>query len=481
MSQRIALGALAYFGLAVWVGAQDFEALARRLPETGNALGLIDFKAILDAPLARAENWSSKAELINLPSSISRLALSGAFSPAVAQHEWRYGVAELTGPLEIDELARKVGGAATTIADRPALMTMEQMAFVQLAPTEIALDFAANRQDLTRWIRVAQSNTTLVLSEYLRDFVKVNAAAPIRFALDTRDLFDPAGVRRSLRGMSALANDRGNVERVAALIDSMRGISLTVRVNQDIRASLRLDFGREISRERVPVDEVLRAALKEQGLYLPDFDQFRTEVRGRSVFFEGTLSEAGLRQALTALLDTRHSLHSLGTDSAFSPGAEGLDSAVSRSRRYFNGVLNLIDDLRRQKRSLRTTREYAHWYEHTARRIDQLPLVGVDERLLDFGAQVAEKLRAMAWSLRGVRIDVNQLSSHRRSGSTAGGWGFGPGPGGVFFNNNFADVAQAQSNVVAAGARDRVALWSQIDAAIGQTRRDMSRQFGVEF
>jgi len=166
------------------------------------------------------------------------------------------------------------------------------------------------------------------------------------------------------------------------------------------------------------------------------------------------------------------------------------DSPAAASKRYFNGVNNLVEDLRKEMYNLRTSKEFAYWYEHTGRKIDQLPVVNVDEALVNYGGTISDKFRAMGASCRGQLIDVNNLMSYQRSGSsvgavgaygTVGGYNVGYASGGAWFNNNYADVAQAQSDVVAKAAKGRVEIWKSIDQNTGDIRRAMSRKYSVEF
>lgn len=467
--------------------AADFESLARRLPENCNAVGLINMKALLDSPMGLAQRWAGRsAELTNIPPTVNEMAIGGVFNPAAGLHDWRFGVARMTRAFSMDEVAKKFGGTVSTVAGQKAVFTPTNMAIVDLGGNLLGLHTASNRQELARWLRMNESAQTLVLPAYLRDFVKDTSAAQVRMALYTDNLFDPEGVKRALGNIKALGGNADRIAQVAGQIAMMKGMSFSIRVDNEIRGTLKIDFAGDVSNLSDIADAVIREALQEQGLYLPDFDGFKTQVRGSSVFFEGTMTEAGLRQAMTLLNATQPSVHSV----VDSPGEQSMDSPAAVSKRYFNGVTGLIDDLRRQMRRLQNSREFAHWYEHTARRIDQLPVVGVDDELVNFGGTTADKLRALAQSVRGVQIDVNKLNTYRRSSTTvsaaggvgtAWGYGFGYATGGAYFNNNYADVNQMQAEVRATGARDRVDVWNQIDASLGQIRRDMSRKFNVDF
>ena len=85
---------------------------------------------------------------------------------------------------------------------------------------------------------------------------------------------------------------------------------------------------------------------------------------------------------------------------------------VSASRHYYNAVEVLIQDL---KKTLRKERDNdAVWNERYARKIDRLPVLNVDEELLAFGADTAERFRNIALSKRsaGVRAGVRKSNTY---------------------------------------------------------------------
>jgi hypothetical protein len=473
MTRRLCLALAVSLALAAIAAAIDYPEMAKRFPENVNTIGLIDLGALNNSELGKALGWALKPELTNLPETVGKLAVAGRFNPA-AGHQWQYGVAELNRDVSAEEIARRRKGTVTTVGSRQAVMTPQHMAIIELGKRLVGIMMTTNRQEIRRWVDIGDAASTMSVNPYLRDFIKETSAAQLRFGLDTADLFDPQGVRRALAALPAMADKKDQVEAIASHISNMKGVNF---------GSLRVDFDSDVSSLSGMAADLIKDVLQEQGLWLSDFDSWKADVRGKTIYFSGKMTEAGLRQAMTILLSVEQSMHSIAETTP-------TDTPASISKRYFNGVTNLVDDLRRQMRSLRSTREFAYWYEHTARKIDQLPSVGVDPDLLNFGGTMSDKFRAMGASCRGQSIDVNNLVSYRRSGTTvsgsagvgaAWGYGFGYATGGVWFNNNYADVAQQMSDTVAQASRDRVRIWESIDQYTGEIRRTLSQRFGVEF
>ena len=483
MTRRLCL-ALAVSLLLVGVAtAIDFAELSKRFPENVNAVGLVDMSALNNSQLGKTLGWAQKPEITNLPDTVGKLAVAGRFNPATG-HDWHYGVAELNRDVSVAEIAKKRKGTVTTVGSHQAVITPQHMAIIELGKQMVGIMTTTNRQEIKRWVDIGDAASSLTVNPYLRDFIKETSGAQLRFALDTADLFDPQGVRRALAGLPTMADKKDQIEAIATHISNMKGVSFGMRVSDDITGTLRVDFEGDISSLTGMAPSLVKDVLQEQGLWLSDFENWKTEIRGKSIYFSGKMTEAGLRQAMTVLLSTEQSMHSMQSETP------PTDTPATISKRYFNGVTNLIDDLKKQMKSLRTTNEFAYWYEHTGRKIDQLPSVGVDPDLLNYGGTMSDKFRAMGASCRGQTIDVNNLVSYRRSGTTASysggvgaawGYGFGYATGGTWFNNNYADVAQQMSDTVAQAAKGRVQIWGSIDQYTGEIRRAMSQKYGVNF
>lgn len=486
MTRRFFLALFACLACSAAALAADWAELAKRLPTDINAVGLIDASALNSSDLGKESNWANKPEMTSLPANVAQIAVGGLFNPAAGIHDWRYGIAKLKNNIGASGIAKKLNGTVTTIANHSAVITPNNMALVELDNGLIAIQSSTNRQELSRWIKEADAASTLTLNPYLRDFIKENAAAQVRFGLDTGDLFDPAGVKRALANSKALGGDQAKIDEVARKIVAMKGMNFSIRVDSEIRGTLRVDFNTDASSLSSVALPLFQEVLREQGLWLADFAGWKAQVRGTQIYFTGKMTESGLRQAMTMLLAHQHSMQSMQPDEPQSPE----NTALKASKRYFNGCLNLIDDLRKEMKELRTTKEFAYWYEHTARKIDSLPSVNVDDSLLQYGGTISDKFRAMAASCRGQSIDVNKLMSYQRSSSTlsysggtgtAWGYNFGYATGGAYFNNNYADVAQQQAETVAQAANDRVKIWESIDQNTGQVRRAMSQKYQTDF
>ena len=144
-----------------------------------------------------------------------------------------------------------------------------------------------------------------------------------------------------------------------------------------------------------------------------------------------------------------------------------------RSLTYFKSTQSLVSDLRK---GLKDTSATSAWMERYARRIDELPVLHVDELLIDYGDKLAETLRIMSVSKRqaGIRYGV------RASSGDGGGYYDGYNYGGDAYSQA-ADRSQAKKEEMAVASDTRVQGWQLIDDATADIRRTLTKKYEVEF
>ena len=151
----------------------------------------------------------------------------------------------------------------------------------------------------------------------------------------------------------------------------------------------------------------------------------------------------------------------------------------------------MLDDLQQQK--VKTYKQQSYWYHQFAEKIDELPMLNVDEDLLKYGSSVSTTLRGMCnlstnvdVAQQGIRMNMGETmvsvppsSSYYGNGN---GWGYGYGtPGYTTSVNNYGMA----SNMIAksAGAANAIVAktWQNIEQATNQIRQQMTQKYQVEF
>jgi len=148
----------------------------------------------------------------------------------------------------------------------------------------------------------------------------------------------------------------------------------------------------------------------------------------------------------------------------------------------------VLKDLTRANRSAKDYARTATWHDNFANKIDQLSTISVDPDLVAYGTAVSSQLRSIAASLRGVGIEVNTLNNAvvyntkvNPGWEQVGWWTYGYQPATWEVTSNLATVREQQASPVAAGAKDREAVWVMINNERAQIMEAMSRKYGETF
>ncbi len=148
---------------------------------------------------------------------------------------------------------------------------------------------------------------------------------------------------------------------------------------------------------------------------------------------------------------------------------------AKRSLTYFKSVDVLIQDLGKTLRD-KTKRDYqAVWMERYARKVDRLPILNVDQELLQYGAKVGETFRSMALAKRqsGIRTGV-------RKSQTYGNYWYG-GSYGYGVRNTGSVRRQIKQEEKGKATTMRFESWKAIEDATAEIRRRMTKEYQIEF
>jgi hypothetical protein len=168
------------------------------------------------------------------------------------------------------------------------------------------------------------------------------------------------------------------------------------------------------------------------------------------------------------------------------------DKQLVASQRYFAAITSYLGDLREQKAN--NFEKLAMWYDKYSQKIDNLPVLDVDEELQKFGSNISSTLRAISQSARGVPIKqsvINQQETHIQGGgytpygygyANAYGAGYGTAWGYQYLDvNNFKQVQDMKKNVNSGEYATRVQAWRMIDEEMARLRKAMTQKYKVEF
>jgi hypothetical protein len=256
---------------------------------------------------------------------------------------------------------------------------------------------------------------------------------------------------------------------------------------------------------------MLVEVLERQGSMIEDVRDWKPSIQGNTFLLSGTLSTEGLRRVMS-VLQLPTSLATAADKIALSD--DGGDESAKRlaSQQYFSSVTSLLDDLRAKPKrdGVQTFGQAAAWYGKYARKIDNLPILNVDPKLVEYGAATAQMLRNAEMAMKGVGMRSVARTTGENSGygyydgygygGYRSGYGYGYGDN-VYTPNAYAGTSVA-SNFNAARAsiqaeqqadtqirtQERISgaasvqqIWQIIDQATSAVRREMTQQYDAEF
>jgi hypothetical protein len=232
---------------------------------------------------------------------------------------------------------------------------------------------------------------------------------------------------------------------------------------------------------------ILLEILSNQSAMIDEFEDWQAVVEPKRVRVGGRLYASGLRRILS-ILDAPASLQQV------SPSAGDDDPEMAArlaSQQSFQSVTGLIEDLR-EKPGKKTAGQVGIWWARYADKIDKLPMLNVDQEMLDYRSYVSSSLRQGSGSLRNVggrsRVRQQNAPAQYRSVTRWGSTGFYAGSRGWYGTASVESPrleAQNRSRIReeerVRGAYSARQIMTDLDNATGEIRRRMTEKYKAEF
>ena len=495
----------------------QFEEMASRVPNSANAIALINVDKVLDSPMAVAEGWREDpvkrfaAGLTSLPCDARQVLLAAQLDLASMRPLWELGMVAVDHAPSAADLAAQHNGVPDAVAGLPAVQLPDNSYVVRLSDTLLGAHAPGNRQAVSRWLRESHGGLPPYLEEavgYAQQGTEFVVAVDLQDAVALRDaLAQLEGVDNPV--LNAATIDSGEL---AELLASVQGVMLGVTFGERAFGMIKLDFGRDASMLAGIVHPLFLAILEQRGLMIDEFYDWKAKVEGPRVMFGGYLTGSGLMR-LTSLLDLpSQALHSAGRTrwstaapaggqspdegipAAQSAGAEGaiapetsgvasagdLQDIVEPTRQYFQKVGHLLSDLRSRKRGAGTFGQIGVWYERYARRVDRLPMASVDDQMLDYGGYVGNRLRIASAAIHsgGVQSRLGQIAAVREGVPVS--WFEQDVRRPMTLREEAAARAHARTYARTEAGATVQQIEREIDAATAEIRRLMAKKYQVD-
>jgi hypothetical protein len=464
-------------------GADTFAELMKRIPSEGNAVALININALLDSPLGKREKWRDR--VADRPTGVLGVSLNAAKVAVVASVDyntlsdrWKIGMVETKGaPPSLSTLATREGGFVEQIETQNAAWTPRGLYLFRFDPNIIGFTAPADRQFLAQWIKnTLIKPRTSPESWYDRAVFRANAGTPIVVAIDLAHAISPVQAEAWVTSIDAVKKYRLDPKVLGPKLAGATSAVFQIDVDETIKGTLRIEFDGDISYAAPAAKELILTALDGMGAHVEDFAKWGASAKDRAITLSGRLDEDDAAR-ITRLLSIPH-LNGLEDRYASqpepAPGAQAAAAApategdvVKASQQYFRAVVDLVNKIKGQRNQ--SYNSIRLWMDRTASELDELPILNVDNDLLDWGSK-------MSYSLREMAFNVNYTSKNRTYQKANSG--YYDGYGGYY---NGYDDRQAKSASNSVLNVDLDGRWKAIQTSIGEMRKALVAKYKVDF
>ncbi len=414
----------ALVSLTVWsrcgLAADEFQELVNLIPRSANAMVLLNLEKAKKSPLGLKEDWKGKIEnafaagAAPVPPQAARFVMASQMDFEFMEPVWEAAVMHLDEAIPFAPLAKARGGTLETIEGLPALSLPNDTYLVQFGPKTLGAMAPANRQAVVRWVREVRKTPLSPLSPYLQKAAVYSdkTGSEIIMALDLDGVMSFERVAKYLKShqkdldeWQAKDTSPVSLNDLAQMLSSIEGIRIGVRVGEHQSSKLVVDLHTDPSLVSSFAKPLLLQVLSDKGALIEDFQSWTVQTTGSEISLAGTLSAPGRRQLLS-VVDSPVSDNSVAKEPSVSPG-ELPAMQAKKSREYFRAVRGMADDLKNDMRNAKNLASTHLFLDKYAKRIERMPILGVDEELLNYSAFVANTLRQATGSVKTMGIQSN--------------------------------------------------------------------------
>jgi hypothetical protein len=457
----------------------DLQDLLKKMPRTANSIMAINVDGLHNSPIGITRKWKDLHEesYVNRPFILppeAKWAIVGAmFDPVSNESIWELGIMSLTSDLSMRSIARAEGGYVDNIDGTEAAWVPSNAYFVQVAAKTLGVMYPGHRQLVARWVDFAKNNKESELSPYLRSAAEVldDKSIQVVLAIDLKDMARPHTLKEKLANSPTLKGKNIDLDALGQVISTIQGATFTISLTDKAIGRLQVDFLGDTEILNPVAKQLILEVLDDHGASIEVMKNWTLETSRGTIALVGELDQSGMRR-IGSVLELPSTKFTTNKDDQPSQGP-----TVKASKAYYGSVQALVDDLRKTPRDNRDN--HAVWMERYARKIDRLPILNVDDELLAFGAQTAERFRECSVAKRSalVRSGVRKSQVYAAYDSTyytnTGGY--------VNRSTTEQDRASIDKAENAQATKVRVDLWKQIEDDMAQIRNSMTRKYMTEF
>lgn len=462
--------------------AGPYDGLLVAVPPQVNCLVLVDVQKAFASPLAQSERWASdisarfRSGIGFVPPDAGRLVISSQVNLSTMTRDSQVGLVTAQQPPSMRALAEREGGVASDLLGQTVCLSPRNVYFASPASGTLAAVYPADRQVTARWLRHATTAKTATLAPYLQAAADAAGKHTVTVAVDMTNAVDPVILRMSLANSPIFVRHKNvDMAGLSRQVAAIQGLTFTADVTDKVAGAVRLDFAFDPSPFRGVLRDLFLELLADQGAVIPAVEAWEEKYEGNSLTLSGPLSGPDLKRVLSLFAFP-------GATPEEHPGAAADRVSVAATRQYLGAVEAILADVRRTRED-RGYEKTATWHEKAAAQIEQLNRRAVDPAAVGAAEAAATRLQAIAASLRGLPVDVENLQRQQYAYSfRAGGlfWGWSPfAPS--FVQTNVPEIQKQIAKTVEADKEKRAGLWAQIDSGMATARKELGEKYKEKF
>ncbi len=470
----------------------QFGGLVGRVPSDANSLVILNVEKMKMSPIAKTQNWranheaASAAGITILPPSATHFLMAAKMDFEFMQPIWEVALSNITYQASMPKIAARWQGEVDRVAGRSAVRMPDDSYVVDLGPSIVGAMRPASRQSVTRWLEKTSRTGSGNLSPYMEEAKNyaVKQGTPIILALDLEHVVSESAIRGKADELKAL-DPSLDIEQAAKLLSSIRGVILGLNVTDKVGGAIIVDFSEDVTPLTAIAKPLLLNVLANNSAMIDEFNDWSVSVKGKRIRLSGQLYNSGV-QRIFSILDVPGSLAEHRAMPSAEDGDDPEQMARLASQAYFKSVTGLIEDLQDKPNStqVKTSGQVGLWFGRYAKKIDNLPILNVDDDLLEYGAFVADSMRDAEMSLRNVggQKRVRQLNAPAQYRSV-GRYGAYGSYGGYWESPRLESQNRARiaTEERVKGARSTREIMQTVSSATADIRRAMTKKYNAEF
>jgi hypothetical protein len=390
-------------------------------------------------------------------------------------------------------MLEKQGGYLDTVGNAKAAWTTRDIYYIQLTENTLGILRPGDRQALARW---TSGSSTASMSPYLESALKTSSDAPILFAMDLTNAVGPGAVQYAyaMGKLPSLEKMGDGRDQLLVALGSVKGLSLRMKVDKQINSELTVDFDQNVDALGAGAKPFVIDVLNATGLYDPQVEKWDFKATGKTITGNG-VSEPSAIGRLVAIVSPgdlggneaapRQPANPGKSESVTSAEKAPQGSPAAASQSYYRAICKIFDQMSAKS----SPTQSATWLHAQSRVIQQLPALGVDPMLLEWGDQTTSAFNRAAQTLaigqQNAQVAAAGVASPTASGNNSYGSQGGstsdtPESRAAFRNmqEQRRQVAQQQRAVAADQA---LAILNEAMATRGKIRTLMVQKYNVEF